>query len=316
MTLSLRIGPSAWKYAFLLVGAAAAILGLCFVLIGPNTAQAGYLSIMMLLSASRAPSARYRVLAALWAVAIAMLGYLIGPLGLGVTLAVLALVAVAQGLFKVGEIAFMTRSPVNFMAFATVSHTEVALWQVLLGALIGAGFIVALTSLLPAKTDGTWLHVSVRSRVWYGLMVATGATLIVVLAELTGFAHVSWALLSFCMILAVGADQRTSRAIHRLVGSLVGVFIATLAAFLPGPGPLIAALIALLLCVAYLREGNYALFVTFLTPAVLLTTASDASAFALGAYRLEAVLVATVVAVLCSALFSRRLTSEPARKRP
>ncbi|WP_217135022.1 FUSC family protein [Leucobacter chinensis] len=306
---SLRIGSTSARYALVLVGSAAAVLGACYAFIGPHTAQAGYLSIMVLLSAARAPSKRYRYIAAAWAVFVAMLGYLVGPLGLWATLIALMAVSLVQGLFKFGEVAFLTRSPVNLIAFAAISHGEVRPWQVLFGSVIGAGFILLMTSMLPARTEGNDRQVPVADRLRYGVMVALGAVSIVLLAEALSFAHADWALLTFCVILAVGGDRRAERATDRVIGSLTGVVLATLATLAPVPVQLAVALASLLLCVAYLREANYTMFVTFLTPAILLTTASEGSAVSLGVQRIEAVVAAAVIAVFCSWLFERRVPS-------
>ena len=91
-----------------------------------------------------------------------------------------------------------------------------------------------------------------------------------------------------------------TRGYLRIVGSVVGALIAVLLSMLPSPIPTVAAVVCVVLCVAYVNAGNYALFVLFLTPAVLLTTSSEHSSLMLGILRLEAVLFATAVAIVCS----------------
>lgn len=142
------LSASAITYSLTLVGAVVLILGAAWMLIGPATAHAGYLAIMFLLSPARAPGLRMRAAVAGWAVLVATLGFMVGPLGLWPTLIVLVVICVIQGLFTVGEVASLTRSPVNFIAFAGLSHAEAELWQVILGSVIGAVFVVALVAFL------------------------------------------------------------------------------------------------------------------------------------------------------------------------
>ncbi|WP_424807793.1 FUSC family protein [Rhodococcus sp. 27YEA15] len=295
------------KYAVALVGSAALVLGGSYLLIGPHTAQAGYLAIMFLLSPARALQAQLRLAAGAFAVIVAVTGFLVGPLGTWAVLGGLVLVCLVQGMFRIGEVASMTRSPVNFVVFAGIGATGAQMWPVVAGSVIGAGFILLLAWLLPAQNAEPLPRASVRDRMHYGLTLAAGSVIVVVGAELIDFDFVSWALLSFCTILSVGFDNRFSRARNRILGTIAGALCATVVALTPAPLPVLAAVIATLLCVAYLRAGNYALFVTFLTPAVLLTTGSDHSPVELGIGRVEAVFASAAVALVC-ALVSDQLT--------
>lgn len=287
-------------FAVALVAVAAVILGASQAVIGPNTATAGYLTMLFLLSVVRAHSWKARISSTVWAVAVAVLGFAVGSLGLWVTLAALVAVSLVQGLVTFGESMFLTRSPVNLLAFATLAQGGAEIWQVLLGSAIGAGVIWGFAALAKNRAVLPDSTTALAERVGYGIATALGSVIIVVGSELIGFPHVGWALLSFCIILSVGSDQRLSRSYVRIIGSLIGAVLALLIAMLPAPIPLIAALVCLVLCVAYITAGNYSLFVLFLTPAILLTTASEHSLLILAAFRLEALVVATVVALVCS----------------
>lgn len=294
--ISLRLSGSALRGALVLVAAVGIVVGLSFVAIGPNTAQAAYVAILFLLSPSRSRDARIRLWAAVTAVGVAMAGYLIGPLGMPAVVLGLVIVGVVQARFRLGDVSGMSRAPVNFMAFAALSETGAALWQVFLGSVIGAAFILLLARVLPPSAHEPAPSTR-RARAEYGITLIVGVIAIVVVAELLDFPYVAWALLSFCMVLSVGADRRARRVIERIVGTLIGAVAATLIALAPAPVPIVAAVVATVLCVAYLRQGNYTMFVAFLTPSVLLTTSADASAVALGAGRIEAVVAAGVMAL-------------------
>lgn len=285
---------------------AAMVLGAAIVLFGTRwafgapVAQACYLAIMLLLSPARALQVRVRILAAGWAVLVSIAGFLVGSLGLWPTLVGLIAVCLVQGFFRLGEVASMTRSPANFIAFAGIATTDAALWHVVLGSVLGALFMLCLAWAMPEKEPLPPASTTPLERLEYGLMLAAGSIVIVLLAEWLDFQFASWALLSFCLVLAVGTDNRRSRARDRMIGTIVGAVCATLATLLPAPVPLAIAGLSMFLCVAYLRAGNYTLFVTFLTPAILLTTSSELSALSVGIGRVEAVLGSIIVAVGCS----------------
>ncbi|MFF8187991.1 FUSC family protein [Microbacterium sp. NPDC016588] len=298
---SLSLPRRTMAYAAVLVTAAAVVLGASRVLIGAEAAHAGYLAVMFLLSPARALDARVRYAAAGWAVVVAMAGYAIGSLGIVPLLIGLVVVCLVQSLFRAGEVASMTRSPVNFVAFAAVAQTGAPWWHVLLGSLVGAGFMLALARVLPDKERSPLPPVPPLRRLRYGILVAVGSIVIVLGARWLDFPYVGWTLLSFCMILAVGFDDRRSRARDRVLGTIAGAVAATLLSLAPAPVPLICAIVSTLLCVAYLRAGNYMMFVAFLTPAILLSSSSDAGAFSLGIGRVEAVIASAIVALACTA---------------
>lgn len=287
-------------FAVAAVAAAALVLGASRVWIGPNTTHAGFLTMLLLLGIARVPSWRSRLVAAAWAFAVAMLGFFVGPLGLWATLVAVVAVSLVQGLLKLGEIAILTRSPVNLLAFAAVGEGGGELWQVLLGTVIGTGLVLAAAAFAPIKTREVNQAASVRDRLDYGVATAVGAVLIVLFAELTGFGYAGWMMLSFCVILAVSFDAQFARAADRVAGSLAGVAATVLFALLPAPIPVVAAVFCLVASVAYIQAGKYRQFVLFLTPGILLSTSSELPVWVLGIYRIEAVFVAALFAVLCS----------------
>lgn len=318
--MSITARPSAalsWKdllFAVVLVAVAAVVLGGSQFLIGPNTTISGYLTILFLLSVVRATSWHARLISVAWSLGVAILGFFIGGLGLWATLVALVVVSLVQAFVTMGESVMLTRSPVNLLAFATLGQSGAEIWQILLGATIGTAVILAFAALTNSRDVGHGASASTRQRLAYGAATSAGALIIVVGAEATGFPFVGWALLSFCVILSVGTDQRASRGYLRIAGSVTGALLAVLLSALPAPVPMIAAVVCIVLCVAYVNSGNYVLFVLFMTPAVLLTTASEHSTLVLGFLRLESVLVATVIALICSFVMDRVLARHGRRE--
>ncbi|WP_183086110.1 FUSC family protein [Mycetocola tolaasinivorans] len=283
--------------ALLLTAFGATIVGGLYTFVGPNSAQAAYLSMMLLLSPVRALPVRWRIGAAVWAVAIALLGFSLGIAAPELLPICLLLVCLVQGFFRLGSVASMTRSPVNLLVFAGLSHTEVATWHVFVGAVVGAGFLLLFSFFLPGGSSAPLAPAPLRARLSSGVMLASGALLILWISSAIDYPYVSWVLLSYCMILAVDTGHVVERARSRILGTVAGAIAATLITLAPQPVPIIAAVIAVVLCVAYARSGNYAMFVTFLTPAVLLTTSSEKPAYIVGIGRIEAVLAAAIIAL-------------------
>jgi len=290
--------------AVVLVAVAAAVLGGAQELIGPNTATSGYLTILFLLSVVRGSSWRTRILSTVWSFAVALLGFTVGGLGLWVTLIALVVVSLLQGFVTVGETVLLTRSPVNLLAFAALAQGGAELWHVLLGSVIGAAVIWAFAAIARERHVPLPHGTSTAERIGYGIATAAGSVLIVAAGNAIGFLHLGWALLSFCIILSVGADERAARGFLRVVWSVVGAILAMLVSLLPAPIPTIAAAACAVLCVAYVSAGNYAYFMLFLTPTILLTTATEHSMLVLGLLRLEALGVATVLALLSGFLIT------------
>lgn len=294
---SWALPPKAILFAIVLVAVAATVLGACAALIGPYTATSGYLTILFLLSIVRGQSWRARGIAVAWSFAVAMLGFALGGLGMPSVLAALVVVSLVQGMTRLGETAMLTRSPVNLLAFASLSESGAQMWQLLLGSAIGAGVVLGLAALSKQREADHGAVTSARERLAYGIATAVGAVVIVWGSEALGFGYAGWALLSFCILLSASADQRVTRGSLRILGSVGGALLAVGIAMFPAPVPMLAALVSLVLCVAYINTGNYGLFMLFLTPAILLTTASEVSLARLGVFRLEATLVATGLAL-------------------
>lgn len=297
----LTLTVPALRAAATLLAAVGAVVGAVALIIGPNTAQATFLAIMLLLSPARSRRARVRIGAAVTVVVVAVGGFLVGPSGLGAVIAGLLIVSAIQAAFSLGDVAGMSRAPVNFVAFAALSGTEVALWQVVLGSAIGAGFVLLLAMVLPHPGPEP-APPTRRQRIEYGLTLVIGVVVIVAVAEWTGFAYTGWALLTYCMILAVGSDARAGRVLDRIVGTVIGAVAATLVSLAPNPIPIAVAVLAMLFAAAYLRMDNYRMFVAFLTPAVILTTSADVDAVALGIGRVEAVIGASLLALALSTI--------------
>ncbi len=310
--VALRLRPV--LFAVLLVAVAAAVLGLSQVLIGPNTATSGYLTLLFLLSIIRANDLRARVFSVCWSIAVALLGFAVGGAGLWITILALVMVSLVQGFISVGESMLLTRSPVNLLAFASLAQSGAEVWHVVLGSIIGGAVILVFAAIMHQRDSEVHVSVPLRARLTYGVAAALGAVVIVLICEGIGFPYVEWTLLSFTILLSVGADQRASRTVLRIVGSIAGALIAVPLAALPSPLPLIFAIVLLVLCVAYMNEGNYGMFVVCLTPAVLLTSASDQSQLMLGIFRLESVVFATVMALGCGAAAQSLITAAARRR--
>ena len=304
----------------MLAVAAIGVLGLLHVVVGPNTARAGYLAMLLLLSPVRTFVLRTRVLSACWAVAVALAGFLVGGLGFWPVLAGVVVVCLVQGMFRIGEIASLSRSPVNFVVFSGFGASgSMELWHVALGSVAGAAVMLLVGWLNPQKGGKLEQPTSTRQRLRYGLMFASGAVLILVLGEVVGKTFAEWTLLTFCMILSVGFDNRVSRVRQRMIGTIVGAIFATIMMFAPEPAQITAAAVCGILCLAYINMGNYALFVAFLTPAILLTSSIDLPAYVLAGERIAACFVAagTALAVSwCFDPFGKRASGQIAEAQP
>ena len=301
---SFRLTKAAILGVVALAIAAIVVLGLLNVVIGPNTARAGYLAMLFLLSPVRTFVLKTRVLSACWAVVVAVAGFLIGGLGFWPMLIGVMLVCIVQGMFRIGEIASLSRSPVNFVVFAGIGATgSMELWHVIVGSIAGASVMLLVGWLNPQKSGKLEQPTSTHQRLWYGFMFASGSVLILLLGQLVGKTFTEWTLLTFCMILSVGFDNRVSRVHQRMFGTIAGALFAALMMFAPEPAQTAAAAICGILGLAYINMGNYALFVAFLTPAILLTSSSELPGYVLAGERVIAGLVAAGIALAVSWIF-------------
>lgn len=302
------LAPKTLISAVVATGLAFAFLWVIWITLGMHVATASYLAMMLLLTPARISHPGVRVLAAGWAVVVAVSGYLVGTHGLWATVVGIAAVSIIQSFLRFGDMPAVTRSPVNFVVFAGLALTDTRLDQVALGSVIGAVFILGATALLPMNQRTPGAIIPVRTRLTDGLVLASGAVLTVVLLTWLDFHYVNWALLSFCMIVAVGAGSRTTRVRERVLGTLMGVVAGTLISLLPMPAPLILSVIFVLLCVAYQLDGNYTMFVAFVTPSVLVLSSADASTLSRGVGRIEAVLASAAIALLYTWVARRLFT--------
>ncbi len=266
------------------------ILGGLNTFVGPHTAQAGYITILFLLTPSRTFSMKWRLAAAAWVIGVSISGFLIGSVGIWATL--------------IGEVAALSRSPVNFVVFAGLGEIgDVQLWQVALGAVVGAAVTILVGRLAPAKTNPIQQPTTPRQRLRYGLMIATGAVIIVILGQSLDPQYTSWTLLAFCMILAVGFDSRVQRARDRLLGAIAGAIGASIVMFLPSPVPLIITAVCALLAIAYINMGSYGMFIAFLTPSILLLATPDLPTYVLAERFVTITIFAAGLALICSEIF-------------
>lgn len=306
----LRIAPRPLLTAVVLVLVAGALLLGVRTLWGTTTALAAYFGILILIAPARRLSWGWQLAAAGWAFLVGIAGFLTAQFGLWAILVGLIVVSLAQAMFRFGQVAAVTRSPVNFVLFAAMPSAGAQLWQAALGAAIGIAVMVAAAQVLRAPHAAAVEQDDFWSRVREGLVLAAGCVILVAVGELLHFPRVTWALLALCMILAVDVGNRRTRTWGRILGTVVGAVLATAVGALPDPVAMGIAVVCAVLCVAYIRQGDYVLFIVFLTPAILLTSGGDAPPI-LAAERIVAVLAAAAVAILLTEL--NRLADAPSR---
>lgn len=296
---AVKIPPQNLLVAVLGMGLGAIFLFLLLDLAGAPAAQAGYLSIMLLIAPARRLDPGWRAVAGIWAVCVAALGFYTGTLGWWAVLGALVVVCLVQGLFRMGSVSAMTRAPANLVVFAGVSSSgsDAGFGQVLLGAAAAVTLVLGLGAFLSSDRQKSVEFPPLGRRLVHGLMLAGGSLVILMVSDLFQLPHASWAILSFCLILSVDSTDRNQRMKHRLAGTLAGAIAATLFSLIPAPGPTIALVFCAFLSIAYIRSGKYALFVTFLTPAVLLGTVSTQGTYLVAAERIAAILLSVLVAL-------------------
>lgn len=293
----LAIPPRVLLTSVITVVVAAAVVFAVFATLGAVSAQSMYFSMLLLLTPARRIPATWQWAAGAWALAVAIGGYLVGPLGLWAVLLGLVAVSVGQAAFSFGHAAGIARSPVNFLLFATFSARGAPLWQVAVGAALGIAFMFAAGRLLRGKAISEPVIDPPAERLGSGLLLAAGSVVIVGVGELLHYTYVKWALLSLCMILAVDVAARTGRAKERIVGSTIGALLATALAQLPQPVTIALIAVCAVLSVSYIGVGDFTLFILFLTPTVLLTAAGQPS-YVVALHQVIAVLLAAALAAL------------------
>lgn len=313
----LRLDPTLiLSSAGIVVAAAVVLLGIRAAF-GMPTALSSYFCVLLLLAPAMRLPLRWLFAAAGWALIVAVVGYVIGEHrdgtgGLALLVVALVVVCLAQSVLRFGQVATISRSPVNLILFAAMPSTGAQAWQVVLGATIGAVLAVIGAIVLAASRSGSDADADlseavpaekVSDQLRSGLYLAVGCLIIFLVAELSPFElpRAQWSLLAFCMILAVDAPMRSSRMRERIIGTIAGALAASALSALPSPIPLILAAICVVLCLAYIRAHDYTMYVIFLTPAVLLTS-SGKSTWSLALEHVEAVLAAIVMALALTTL--------------
>lgn len=299
------------------VGAGAAIIGLCAVLLGGSVAWAAYLGVLFLIGPARKLPFGQQALAAGWATLVAGAGTLLAGAGTWPTLLALVLVCLGQGAFALGEIATLTRSPASLIIFSGFGGPEGAaameLWSAVGGVCIGAAVVLVLSRFasvgapLPPQR-------SLWERLRYGAVLALGCVITVAVAEVLALPKLHWALLALCLVLGTQPGGSGARAAQRVLGTVAGVVLAVLAAQLLSP-PLIAGLVlaCAILCVAYLSRGELTLYLACVTPAILLlgSFGSAQSSIAAGADRILATLLGVGIALLMEPVLRWWLRATP-----
>lgn len=265
---------------------------------GATAAAAAFYAILLLMGPARHLSTGWRWAAAGWALAVSAAGLMIGPHGWWAVLAGVVVVALVQGAFHFGQMAQVSRSPVNFMLFAGLAEAGADTHQVLVGTALGAALMLVIGAVIQHRARPTRArHDPFVEWLTEGALLAVACLVVVLVAELTGFPRVGWALLTLCVVMSVQTTARMRQALGRVSSTIVGALLATVAALLPEPVPLVLAVICAVLAIAYLNKGDQSLFLVFLTPTLLLTASGEVGSV-VALERVEAVLGAAAIALL------------------
>lgn len=114
-----------------------------------------------------------------------------------------------------------------------------------------------------------------------------------------------WLMLAPLMVMRPHARDSWSRALHRALGTLLGVGVVHLLALIaPGAidSPALAIAFSTAAVVAMVRGWHHALFVVFLTGAVVLFNSSGHGVLAMAQERLEATLLGIGIALVMMGL--------------
>ncbi|ALU73681.1 hypothetical protein H351_30230 (plasmid) [Rhodococcus erythropolis R138] len=265
---------------------------------GPHFANAAYLGMMFLVPAIRRLSRRQQLLAALWASAVSFLGVQMAGSDRWLILVVLIGVCLVQGAFASGSVAAISGSPVNFVVFSGFEPGS-SPWQAAAGTLLGSLLVVAAAYI--ARLPPTRHALPARQAFEYGVLLALGCVVIVGVMDLLDLPRVTWALLAFCLIFVPDPHEHPGQISERILGTAIGaVAVTALASFLPTPLVVVLLLVCAILTLAYLEDDKRLLYISLLTPTVILMASLSGSSRVvdLGAQRVVAVLVAGAVAVV------------------
>ena len=279
-----------------LVLTAVIVIGTIALIGGPDFANAAYLGMMFLVSAIRRLPRRQQLLAAVWAAGVSFLGVQMAGSDRWSILLVLIAVCIGQGVFASGSVAAISGSPVNFVVFSGFEPGS-SPWHAAVGTLLGALLIIAAAYI--ARLTPTRHPLPARQAFEYGVVLGFGCVLIVGVMDLFGLPRVTWALLAFCLIFVPDPYEHPGQIGERILGTALGaVAVTALASFLPTPLVVVLLLVCAILALAYLEEDKRLLYISLLTPTVILMASLTESARVvdLGVQRVIAVLIAGAVA--------------------
>ena len=281
-----------------LVLTAVIVIGSIALVGGPHFANAAYLGMMFLVPAIRRLPRRQQLLAALWASGISFLGVQMAGSDRWLILLVLIGVCLAQGVFWTGSVAVISGSPVNFVVFSGFDPGS-SPWQAAVGT--GLGSLLVVVAAYIARLTPTHRALPARHIFEYGVLLALGCVMIVGFMDWFDLPRVTWALLAFCLIFVPDPHEHPGQISERILGTAIGAAAVTaLASFLPTPLVVVLLLVCAILTLAYLEEDKRLLYISLLTPTVILMASLTGSSRVvdLGAQRVIAVLIAGAVAVV------------------
>lgn len=150
------------------------------------------------------------------------------------------------------------------------------------------------------------------ARAWrHAAVMAASVGIVVYLVQLNEVPHGYWVAVTLTVVLRPLPGLTRTRARQRILGTVVGVLLALLLAWLlPGWGVAVALVACLVLMNSYAMLNDYVRQVLFLTPAVVLLAPSDGTSL-IAAERAIATLIGTLLAGAL-ALLLERAEAEPA----
>lgn len=178
-------------------------------------------------------------------------------------------------------------------------------WMVL-GSLLLVAVAVVAKFPRPAATgtppEQAWRHAAA---------MAAAVGLVVYLVELYQVPHGYWVAVTITVVLRPLPDETRTRARQRILGTIAGVLLAlVLAWLLPAWGVAIALVACLLFMISYALLDDYARQVVFLTPAVVLLAPAGGTGL-IAAERALATLAGTLLAGVLALFLDRTSRGAP-----
>ncbi|UQE75342.1 FUSC family protein [Gordonia sp. PP30] len=271
---------------------------------GTPVLSAGYIGLMFLAPAVRILNLKGMVAATGWAMAILVLGVLIGTFGPWVQLGGVVLTALGQGLFVVSGSAGLNRSPASLVGFSKFAETgsPAEVWQPLIGLSIGAAAIIILGLIAFGSGKKTVKAAPLSERLFYGGGLAIGSAVLTVIWTVAGLGGLGYALLVFCLVYAFDSGKVIHNSRIRVFGAILGVVTSVLVSWLLSswqPALIAVFMICGILALASLLNKQEFWFVVFLVAAVvhLAEITPGKSAWDSGVEHIFGVLGAAAVAV-------------------